>query len=91
MMIYTRGDREGEFQSHLKAVELTLPFFFAAGHIHYASYATYHLTSLKALPQYVLYHFSKGEHVVRHTDGIWNGIWSGMFIETIFMARARTA
>ena len=70
---------------HLRAAEMMLPFFFAAGHIHYARYATYYLTSMKSLPQHVLYHFTKGDHVVRHTDGIWNGIWSDMFSETMFM------
>lgn len=27
----------------------------------------------------------KGEHVMRHNPGIWNGIWSDMFIESTFM------
>ena len=62
-----------------------LPYFFAAGHIHYARYATYYILSMKALPQHVQQHFAKGDHVVRHIEGIWNGMWSDMFIETTFM------
>lgn len=27
----------------------------------------------------------KGEHVARHSPGIWNGIWTDMLIETTFM------
>ncbi|CAM1304978.1 Uncharacterised protein at_DN2344 [Pycnogonum litorale] len=27
----------------------------------------------------------KGEHVMHHIPGVWNGIWSDMFIETTFM------
>ena len=27
----------------------------------------------------------KGEHVMHHVPGLWNGIWSDMFIETTFM------
>ena len=27
----------------------------------------------------------KGDHVQRHTQGIWNGMWTDMFIETTFM------
>ena len=34
----------------------------------------------------VLEHFMKGEHVMRHIPGIWNGIWSNMYIETTFMS-----
>ena len=27
----------------------------------------------------------KGEHVMRHQPGFWNGLWSDMMIETTFM------
>ena len=27
----------------------------------------------------------KGEHVTRHTPGVWNGMWTDMMIETTFM------
>ena len=27
----------------------------------------------------------KGEHVMRHKPGVWNAIWSDMYIETTFM------
>ena len=27
----------------------------------------------------------KGFHVMRHVKGLWNGIWSDMFIETTFI------
>ena len=29
--------------------------------------------------------FLKGEHVMRHQSGLWNGIWTDMAIETTFM------
>ena len=29
--------------------------------------------------------FLKGEHVMRHNPGLWNGIWSDMYIETTFI------
>ena len=29
--------------------------------------------------------FLDGHHVMRHQEGIWNGIWSDMFIESTFM------
>ena len=38
-----------------------------------------------ALPEEVLQHFMKGDHVMRHIPGLWNGLWSDMFIETTFM------
>ena len=36
-------------------------------------------------PENVLKRFINGEHVMRHNRGVWNGIWSDMFIETTFM------
>jgi hypothetical protein len=27
----------------------------------------------------------KGEHAMHHIPGVWNGIWSDMYIETTFM------
>ena len=33
----------------------------------------------------VLKEFRMGNHVMRHQPGIWNGIWSDMFIESTFM------
>ena len=40
---------------------------------------------MECLPKDVLATFLKGEHVMRHQSGLWNGIWSDMFIETTFM------
>ena len=37
------------------------------------------------LPEPVLDDFLKGNHVMRHQPGIWNGIWSDMYIESTFM------
>jgi hypothetical protein len=40
---------------------------------------------MESLPDNVRGHFMDGQHVMRHVAGIWNGIWSDMFIETTFM------
>ena len=37
------------------------------------------------LTENVVKRFVNGEHVMRHNPGVWNGIWSDMFIETTFM------
>eukprot|EP00914_Ancora_sagittata_P031866 GHVO01064613.1.p1 GENE.GHVO01064613.1~~GHVO01064613.1.p1 ORF type:complete len:165 (-),score=1.77 GHVO01064613.1:228-722(-) len=48
-------------------------------------YGLYYLRSMERLPREVLKEFLLGQHVMRHRAGIWNGIWSDMFIETTFM------
>ncbi|KAK3106543.1 hypothetical protein FSP39_022295 [Pinctada imbricata] len=40
---------------------------------------------MENLPDEVLERFRNGEHVMRHKTGLWNAIWSDMFIETTFM------
>ena len=73
------------------AVREMLPYFFASGHMHYARYGLYYIRSMEKLPGEVLQHFLKGEHVMRHKAGIWNGMWSDMFIETTFMRYGHSA
>ena len=40
---------------------------------------------MEKLPKEDLEEFLKGNHVMRHKGGIWNEIWSDMFIESTFM------
>ena len=85
MMLFVRAERESEWPLHMKALNMMMPYFFAAGHINYARYGLYYLSSMEKLPPHVLIKFMKGEHVMRHQAGLWNGMWSDMFIETTFM------
>jgi hypothetical protein len=85
MMLFVRSEREADWALHLSAVNEMLPYFFAAGHFNYARYGLYYLRSMERLPNDVLERFLRGEHVMRHNAGIWNGIWSDMYIETTFM------
>ena len=85
MMLYVRAERSGDWPLHLQAVKLMMPYFFASRHINYARYGLYYLRNMEALPENVLQHFMKGAHVMRHISGLWNGLWSDMFIETTFM------
>ena len=62
-----------------------LPYVFVAGHVTYARYVLCYLREMERLPQEVLSHFTKGEHVMHHSAGLWNDIWSDMMSETTFM------
>ena len=85
MMVYVRAEREADWPLHILAVKLMLPYFFAAGHVNYARYGLYYLRSMEMLPCKVMKCFMQREHVMRQIPGIWNAIWSDMFIETTFM------
>ena len=53
--------------------------------LFYFRYCLYYLRSMEKLPSEVLTAFLKGHHVMRHVAGVWNAIWSDMFIESTFM------
>ena len=40
---------------------------------------------MEKLPSPVLKDFLQGQHVMRHQPGLWNAIWSDMYIESTFM------
>lgn len=40
---------------------------------------------MQRIPKKILDRFDKGEHIMRHRQGIFNGIWSDQFIESTFM------
>lgn len=85
MMKYVRAEREGDWPLHIETVKQMMPYFFAAVHTNYARSGLFYLTSLEKLPASTLKHFLNGNHVMRHNPGLWNAIWSDMWIETTFM------
>ena len=79
------AEREGDWPLHLATYKQMMPCFFGAWHVNYARYGPCYLREMERLPDEVLSHFSKDEHVMHHSAGLWNGIWSDMMIETTFM------
>lgn len=59
-----------------------LSYFVAAVNWHYLRYGV-HLNKMTKLPTELLQKFPTEEHAIRHCNGFWNSIWSGMMIETI--------
>ena len=85
MMLFCRAEKEDEWPLHLLSVKDMLPYFFAARHQNYSRYGLYYLRLAETLSDKLLERFLKGEHVTHHIQGIWNGIWSDMMIESTFM------
>ena len=66
-----------------------IPYFLAAGHVNYAGYSLFYLRTMQKLPGIVLEQPPKGEHIVCHQDGYWNGIWTDMMIESTYMRHGK--
>lgn len=82
---YILAERDSDWPLHLLCLNDMLPLFFAAGHFNYARYALYYARSMENMPAVILDRFMKGEHTMHHNEGIHNGIWSDMAIETTYM------
>ena len=83
MLLYIRAEREGEFSLHLYVCKKMNPYFFCCWSLELCKYV---LSSLDGkLTGDILNKFMQGEHVMRHQNGLWNGVWSGMTIETNYM------
>ena len=89
MMLYVCAEHECELALHLHACELMMPYYFAASHWNYARDGLNYIRMMKKLPMKAFDSFLEGQHVLHLTDGIFNGIWSDMGIETTYMKHGK--
>ena len=66
-----------------------MPYYFAASHWNYARDGLNYTRMMKKLPLKAFDSFLEGQHVLHLTDGIFNGIWSDMGIETTYMKHGK--
>jgi hypothetical protein len=79
---FLRTEREGNWLFQQLCLERMLPYFFSAGHIHYARYISWHLLEMRyLLPEAARTDFIAGAHVCQHNDGCWNSVSSDQFGE----------
>ena len=84
--LFLRAEREGDWLLHLYSLKRMVPYFFAASHLNYARYISWHLQDMAtSLPDTILTSFLCGEHVCRHSDGVWNSIFMDQFGEQTYI------
>ena len=66
---FLRAEREGDLLLREKCLRDMLPYFFAAGHHHYARYITIYLYEVMKLPENARKDLMDGCNVCRHSDG----------------------
>ncbi len=64
-----RAEREGDWLLQQHCLEMMLPYFFVAGHHHYARYISWHLRDMQHLPHDAKNDFLDGAHVCHHSEG----------------------
>lgn len=85
IMRFVRASKEADCPLHIHTLKFILPYFAAAGHCHYLSYASVYSMKMTNIPKNLLKKVLDGEHAMWHQNGIWNSIWSDMMIETTVM------
>lgn len=79
---FLRAEREGKWLFQQLCLERMLPYFFSAGHVHYARYISWHLIEMRhLLPQAAKADLIAGAHVCRHNEGCWNAVSGDQFGE----------
>lgn len=84
------ADRSGDWELHLKSLELMIPFFHVCGHFPYAKATTLYIQEMKNLKNIMdeveYTQFTKmGYWTIRRSDAFWKGILSDQTIEQTLM------
>ena len=88
-MQFIRATHEPDYPLLISMMDQMLPYFFAARKHNYARYGLFFSRSLTCLPSKVEQQFLRGEQILHHMEGLWNGIPSDQFIETTWMKRGK--
>jgi len=77
-----RSEREEYFMLQQLTLERLLPYFFVAGHHHYARYITHQVLEMRhLLPPEAKMELVSCAFVCHHQEGSWHGVSSGQFGE----------
>jgi len=86
-MMFTRAERESDWNLHLYIRDKMIDYFHAVGHVNYARYGTHYSHTMICLPEDVKSHFLKREHTVGLTPGRTNIIWTDQATESTTMQK----
>ena len=77
--MFIRAQRHGDWLLHVHCLQNMLPYFFAAGHWHYAWHITWYLQEMSCLPEDLKSDLMAGAFVCRHREGVWNSVSADQF------------
>ena len=85
MLLFVRAELEGDWPLNLLSVDEMMPYFFDSVHFNSAQYGILYLRLMQHLHPLLLKRFMAGEHVMHHTERLWNGIWSDLYTDSTYM------
>ena len=85
MMTYVRAEREGDWLRHLATFKKDASILLLCRSCKQCTVWLVLFAFHGETSPHIERLFLKGQHVTRHIQGIWNGLWSDQFIESTFM------
>ena len=68
LLMFTRAQRDGDWELYLTAFRKMIPFFFQYDHQNYARWSIIYLAQMMQLPESIREEFMKGDFVVKCSD-----------------------
>ena len=87
---FLRAEREGDCLLQQRCLQKMLPYFFEAGHHHYARYISWHLLEMQHLPQDTKKDLLDGANVCHHSEGA-SAVSSDHFGEQMYIKQGKQA
>lgn len=83
--MFIRAEREGNWLLRDHCLYRMLPYFYAAGHWHYARHITWYVLEMRCLPEVAKADLMAGAFVCRHREGVWNAVSADQFGEQTYI------
>lgn len=74
LLMFTRAQREGNWELHMYSFKRMLPFFFQYNHTNYARWGTVYIAEMANLPEEVASEFHAGNFVIKGSTGAFNQV-----------------
>ena len=74
LLMFTRAQRDGNWDLHFSAFKKMLPFFFQYDHLNYAKWGSVYLAEMNMLPGEIIAEFKQGKFVVKATKAKFNQV-----------------
>jgi len=74
LLLFTRAQRDGNWEVHLYAFQSMLPLFMRYDHTNYAQWGTIYVNEMHQLPPEVLHEFQNGNFVVKRSKRRFNQV-----------------
>lgn len=74
LLLYTRAQRDGDWNLHLASFKMMLPYFHQYAHLNYMKWGSIYYAEMQMLPPEILSEFQAGNFVVKIGSSVFNQV-----------------